>query len=138
MFPFRRLLVALSGRDTDCGLLRYAAMLQHMLAGAEILCLHVAGEDDSPHLRRNVAAGVAEILPVALSEVVAGDVLDSILTVASLRPDSARPFVRTAPPFLGAPPEHEGAVFGMDRTRPGAAIHHARTGPIRFLAHLGG
>ena len=83
MFPFRRLLVALSGRDTDCGLLRYAAMLQHMLAGAEILCLHVAGEGDSPHLRRNVAAGVAEILPVALSEVVAGDVLDSILTVAT-------------------------------------------------------
>jgi SulP family sulfate permease len=83
MFPFRRLLVALSGRDTDCALLRYAAMLRRILAGAEILCLHVAGESDSPDLRRNFTSSVAELLPDALSEVVAGDVLDSILAVAA-------------------------------------------------------
>src|SRR5678815_3404825 len=46
VLPFRRLLVALSGRDTDCGLLRYAAMLKGILSGAEILCLHVAGDGD--------------------------------------------------------------------------------------------
>ena len=83
MFPFRRLLVALSGRDTDCGLLRYAAMLHRTLAGAEILCIHVAGESDSPDLRRNFASGVTELLPGARSEVVAGDVLDTILAVAN-------------------------------------------------------
>ena len=58
MFPFRRVLVALSGRDTDCGLLRYAAMLQRTLAGAEILCLHVAGEGDSSDLPRDLAATI--------------------------------------------------------------------------------
>ena len=83
MFPFRRLLVALSGRDTDCGLLRYAAMLHRTLAGPETLCLHVAGEGDSPDLRRNFASRVAELLPGAVPEVVAGDVLDSILAVAT-------------------------------------------------------
>jgi nucleotide-binding universal stress UspA family protein len=83
MFPFRRLLVALSGRDTDCGLLRYAAMLHRTLTGAETLCLYVAGEGDSPDLRRNFASGVAELLPDAVPEVVAGDVLDSILAVAT-------------------------------------------------------
>jgi nucleotide-binding universal stress UspA family protein len=82
MFPFRRLLVALSGRDTDCGLLRYAAMLHRTLAGAEILCIHVTGESDSPDLRRNVASGVTELLPGARWEVVAGDILDTILAVA--------------------------------------------------------
>lgn len=83
MFPFRRLLVALSGRDTDCGLLRYAAMLHRTLAGAEILCIHVSGESDSPDLRRNFASRVAELLPGARSEVMAGDILDTILAVAS-------------------------------------------------------
>ncbi|MCU1232343.1 MAG: sulfate transporter [Candidatus Solibacter sp.] len=83
MFPFRRILVALSGRDTDRGLLRYAAMLNRILAGAEILCLHVAGEDDCPHLRRKFADSVAELLPDGHSEVVGGDVLDSVLAVAT-------------------------------------------------------
>ena len=83
MLPFQRLLVALSGRDTDCGLLRYAAMLHRTLPGAEALCLHVTGEADPADLRRNFASGVAALLPAALSEVVAGDVLDSILGVAT-------------------------------------------------------
>jgi nucleotide-binding universal stress UspA family protein len=83
MFPFRRLLVALSGRDSDCGLLRYAAMLHRILAGAEALCLHVAGEGDSPDVRQKFASGVAELLPGAVSEVVTGDILDSILAVAA-------------------------------------------------------
>ena len=63
VLPFRRLLVALSGRDTDCGLLRYAAMLNRILTGAEILCLHVAGDVDPPEQRRKVTSGVAEFLP---------------------------------------------------------------------------
>ncbi len=83
MLPFQRLLVALSGRDTDCGLLRYAAMLHRTLPGAEVLCLHVTGEGDPADLSRNFASGVAALLPAALSEVVAGDVLDSILGVAT-------------------------------------------------------
>ena len=55
VLPFRRFLVALSGRDTDCGLLRYAAMLNRILAGAEILCLHVARDGDGRG--RGAAAG---------------------------------------------------------------------------------
>ena len=85
MFPFRRMLVALSGRDTDCGLLRYAAMLQRTLAGAETLCLHVAGEGDSSDLPRDLASRVADLLPEARSEVLGGDVLDTILAVATAR-----------------------------------------------------
>jgi SulP family sulfate permease len=83
VLPFRRLLVALSGRDTDCGLLRYAAMLNRILTGAEILYLHVAGDGDPPELRRKFASGVSELLPDGRSEVVAGDVLDSILEAAT-------------------------------------------------------
>lgn len=83
MFPFRRILVALSGRDTDRGLLRYAAMLNRILAGAEILCLHVAFEGDCTDLGRQFASGVADLLPNGRSEVVGGDVLDSVLAVAT-------------------------------------------------------
>ena len=81
--PFRRLLVALSGRPTDAGLLRYAAMLNRVLPGAEIRCLHVADEKDSTRLCAELASVASQFLPEARSDVVAGDVLDSILEVAT-------------------------------------------------------
>jgi nucleotide-binding universal stress UspA family protein len=75
VFPFRRLLVAFSGRSSDAGLLRYAAMLTRILPGAETLYLHVTSDGDSPDLR--------DLLPEGRTELVEGDVLDSILTAAT-------------------------------------------------------
>jgi len=42
MFPFRRVLVALAGTETDAGLLDYAAMVGDRSSGVEFLCVHVA------------------------------------------------------------------------------------------------
>jgi len=72
VFPFRRLLVALAGRESDTGLLRYAGMLGRILPGTETVCLHVA----DPNPRGQLAADV---------EVVTGDLLDSILAAATAR-----------------------------------------------------
>ena len=50
MFPFRRVLVALAGTETDAGLLDYAAMLGEHSSGTEFLCVHIAPSE--PALRR--------------------------------------------------------------------------------------
>lgn len=76
VLDFRRLLVALAGRESDAGLLRYAAMLHRLLAVEETVCLHVT---DNPQIQ----LPVTELLPQARTEVVAGDVLDSVLAAAA-------------------------------------------------------
>jgi sulfate permease, SulP family len=72
VFPFRRLLVALAGRESDAGLLRYAAMLDRVLAVEETVCLHVT-DPEKP---------APQALPPGCTEAVAGDVLDSVLAAA--------------------------------------------------------
>jgi sulfate permease, SulP family len=83
--PFRRILVALAHREADSDLLRYACMVQGLLHPAEVLCLHVDAEEmaDPENLRREFASEVAVVLPQAQSLVTAGDVLDSILSIAA-------------------------------------------------------
>ena len=71
VLDFRRLLVALAGRESDAGLLRYAAMLHRLLSVEETVYLHVTASDQ-PVGR----------LPEG-AEVVQGDVLDSILAAAA-------------------------------------------------------
>jgi len=63
--------VALSGRETDTGLLCYAAMLRRVLEDPEMRCLHVARE-----------SSVAAALPGVDCDIVTGDVLDCILAHA--------------------------------------------------------
>jgi nucleotide-binding universal stress UspA family protein len=85
VLPFRRMLVALAGRDTDEGLLRYAAMLRAVLCGMETLCLHVTENGDIENLRRDFEPRIAAALPGARCEVAAGDLLDCVLDVAAAR-----------------------------------------------------
>jgi nucleotide-binding universal stress UspA family protein len=84
MMPFRRLLVALAGRESDVSLLRYAGMLRQVLREPEILCLHVDAGDDRPGLREHVTARVAALLPGARCEWATGDVLDTILGIVAM------------------------------------------------------
>jgi len=79
MLPFRRLLVALAGRESDVSLLHYAGMLRRVLHEPEILCVHVDVGSDRPGLRENLCARVATLLPGARCEWATGDVLDTIL-----------------------------------------------------------
>jgi nucleotide-binding universal stress UspA family protein len=80
---FRRLLVPLSGRDTDDGLLCYAAMLRRVLGGPEILCLHVARDPAGEILRSRLERRISAVLPDSRCETVAGDVLDCIVAAAA-------------------------------------------------------
>jgi SulP family sulfate permease len=76
---FRRILVPLAGRDTDSGLLCYAAMLRRILGEPEIRCLHVARDPESEFLRAQLGRRLAAALPDVPCHIAAGDVLDSIL-----------------------------------------------------------
>ena len=139
MFPFRRLLVALSGRDTDRNLLRYAAML-HRMSGEARKPLSARDRrgrlpDRAPETcvpRRLPAAGrpLRKSWPVTFWIPFCGR------QFAELGPDSARPLLRAAPSLTGASHQHEGSELGMDNTRSGAGLNHAHTGPHRFLPHL--
>ena len=82
MPPFRRLLVALSGHSSDAGLLDYAAMLGRLLPAADALAVHVT---DTGAQRLDVTRQVASRLPGTTCELLSGDVLDSILDLASSR-----------------------------------------------------
>lgn len=48
MFPFRRVLVAMAGNETDAGLLEYAGMLGQRSSGVEFRCVHVAPSTQQP------------------------------------------------------------------------------------------
>jgi nucleotide-binding universal stress UspA family protein len=82
------MLVALSARPSDDGLLDYAAMLRRLLPGLEAITVHVATDADRRHAG-TLLAGIRERLkprlPDARCEVVAGDVLDSLLDLAEAR-----------------------------------------------------
>lgn len=86
--PFRRMLVALSARPSDDGLLDYAAMLACVLPGLETLTMHVSTDPDRRHTG-SLLAGIRQRLqtrlPSARCEVVVGDVLDSLLEMAEAR-----------------------------------------------------
>jgi len=76
------MLVALSGQESDAGLLDYAAMLDRLLPGISTLAVHVA---DPAAPRRDVAGRVKGRLPGATCELASGDVLDTILDLAGDR-----------------------------------------------------
>jgi nucleotide-binding universal stress UspA family protein len=82
VFPFRRLLVTLAGRESDAGLLRYANMLHGLLPVEETICLHVVDPDRPAQQPPVIEPLVAELLPEGRAEVVSGDVLDSVLAMA--------------------------------------------------------
>lgn len=83
MALFRRILVPLSGRETDKELLCYAAMLRRVLGNVEIRCLHVARDPDNEVLRAEFDRRLSETLPDSPCEFVEGDILDSILASAT-------------------------------------------------------
>jgi SulP family sulfate permease len=88
VLPFRRMLVALAGREADQGLLRYAAMLRGHLSGLETLCLHVTEDGDVEKLKCQLEQRIPEFLPGVRCHVVRGDLLDSVLDLsASLAAD---------------------------------------------------
>jgi nucleotide-binding universal stress UspA family protein len=80
---FRRILVALSGGETDRGLLCYAAMLRRTLGDAEYRCVHIARDPDSELLRTQCARRVSTALPGVECDLLAGDLLDCILETAT-------------------------------------------------------
>jgi SulP family sulfate permease len=80
---FRRILLPLSGRETDKGLLCYAAMLSRVLGSPDIRCLHVARDPDSVVLRAELERRIALAIPTSRCDFVAGDILDSILAAAA-------------------------------------------------------
>jgi sulfate permease, SulP family len=80
---FRRILVPLSGHDTDCGLLCYAAMLRRLLGGPEVRCLHVARDPEMNIMRAQFDRRISAALPDTRCEFAGGDVLDSILGSAT-------------------------------------------------------
>jgi nucleotide-binding universal stress UspA family protein len=77
---FSRLLVALSGRQLDEGLLAYAAAVQAMMPCAAVSCVHVetAGPENG-----DVAARVRSTLPEARLHIGHGDVLDTLIDTAA-------------------------------------------------------
>lgn len=80
---FRRILVPLSGRETDRGLLCYAAMLRRILGEPEIRCLHVAPDAEREALRPQLGRQVSVALPGVDCDLMAGDLLDGILASAA-------------------------------------------------------
>jgi nucleotide-binding universal stress UspA family protein len=79
---FREMLIPLAGRDTDCGLLSYAAMLRGLMPELRVRCIHVSsGANPGVHDRINEV--VARSLPGAGVQVLEGDPLDSILDAAT-------------------------------------------------------
>jgi nucleotide-binding universal stress UspA family protein len=80
MLPFRRMLVPLAGRESDDGLLRYAAMVRSLLCGLETLCLHVSEDDSRPE---GLERRIADALPGSACEIVSGDLLDTVLDIAA-------------------------------------------------------
>jgi nucleotide-binding universal stress UspA family protein len=91
MFPFRRILTALSGTPTDAGLLDYAAMLGWAAAGAEFRFVHVAPSAEA--LRRAQSLEVAvhdHFRDIAgfnqvVCEFVEGERVDALLEIAATR-----------------------------------------------------
>ena len=83
MALFRRILLPLSGRETDKGLLCYAAMLSRVLGSPDIRCLHVARDPDSGVLRAEFERRIAHAIPGSRCDFVEGDILDSILATAA-------------------------------------------------------
>jgi nucleotide-binding universal stress UspA family protein len=79
---FRRVLLPLSGRETDKGLLSYAAMLRGVLGSPDIRCLHVARDPDSVVLRGEIERRIGHAIPGGRCDFVEGDILDSILAAA--------------------------------------------------------
>ena len=69
---FRRILAPLSGRETDSGLLCYAAMLRRVLGQPEIRCLHVARDPESELLRVQFARRLSAVLPGVRCDFVSG------------------------------------------------------------------
>jgi sulfate permease, SulP family len=80
--PFHRILVALAGRDTDCALVAYAAMVNRILPQARVHCVHVADQADA-QVRAQIGDAVRRGLPGATFEILAGDLLDSVLDAAA-------------------------------------------------------
>jgi nucleotide-binding universal stress UspA family protein len=80
---FRRILLPLSGRDTDAGLLCYAALLRRLLGDPEIRCLHVARDPSDDALRREMERRAGAVLPGCSYDFAAGDLLDSILAATA-------------------------------------------------------
>jgi len=76
------MLVALSGQDSDAGVLDDAAMISRVLPGISTLAVHVA---DPAAPRRDMAGTVESRLPGATCEIASGDVLDSILELSAGR-----------------------------------------------------
>ncbi len=62
MFPFRRVLVALAGTETDAGLLDYAAMIGKRSSGVEFLCVHIAASEQALKLALPLRERAIELL----------------------------------------------------------------------------
>jgi nucleotide-binding universal stress UspA family protein len=81
VLPFRRMMVALAGRESDGGLLCYAAALARMLPGMETCAVHVAGAGSPPQTA--IQQRVAAAIPGAELRVQEGDLLDTLLDSAA-------------------------------------------------------
>jgi nucleotide-binding universal stress UspA family protein len=89
MLPFRCILVALAGSETDTGLLKYAAMLAAWCRDAEIRCVHVTASADARD-RANLIGplrerALAHLSGVASANHVSFEMLDGLLEFATTR-----------------------------------------------------
>lgn len=90
--PFRKILVALAGIDTDKQLLDYAAMLAGISAGAELHCVHVTGASSAGS--RWIASALESEVRAALEPLPSGQVSCHVLE--GERTDALLSFATTA------------------------------------------
>ena len=85
---FRRMLVALSGQETDEELLQYAGLLGQVLPGLDVVGVHVVDAQAQYGLKGlgdELRRRFRHHLPTGSAEVVAGNLLDRILEVTVAR-----------------------------------------------------